>query len=67
MNPILAQKFIWGLLTVGSGAIQMTMRPPVASKNLPKDVIALIGSASFETVFLNAALPLSTGMLLDDK
>lgn len=66
MNPTVAQKFIWGLLTVASGALQMTMRPPVASKNLPKDVFAFIGSASFETVFLNAAVPLCSGIMLDE-
>jgi AcrR family transcriptional regulator len=67
MNPISAQKFIWGLLTVASGAIQLTMRSSTADKNLPKDVIAFIGSASFETVFLNAAVPLCAGMMQDDK
>lgn len=66
MNPILAQKFIWGLLTVASGAVQMTMRPAIASKNLPEDVLAFIGSTSFETVFLNAAVPLCEGMTKDN-
>ena len=67
LNPISAQKFIWGLLTVASGAIQLTMRSPFTDKNLPKDVIVFIGSASFETVFLNAAVPLCAGMMQDDK
>ncbi len=66
MNPILAQRFVWGLLTIAAGAIQMTMRPPVASNNLPKDVIAFVGSASFETVFLNASVPLCAGLMQDD-
>lgn len=66
MSPNLAQKFIWGLLTVASGANQMTMRPPLASKDLPEDVIAFIGSTNFETVFLNAAVPLCAGMMQDD-
>ncbi len=64
MNPILAQRFIWGLLTIASGAIQMTTRPPVADKHLPEDVNAYIGSTSFETVFLNAAVPLCSGLMI---
>ena len=66
MNPILAQKFIWGLLTIASGAIQMAIRPSAASNHLPKDVNAYIGSASFEAVFLNAAVPLCAGLMRDN-
>lgn len=63
MAPILAQKFSWGLLTIASGATQMTIRPPFDSQYLPTDIMAFIGSTSFETVFLNAAIPLSAGMI----
>lgn len=66
MNPILAQKFIWGLLTIASGAIQMTIQPSVVSSYLPKDVTAFIGSVSFENVFLNAAVPLCSELMRDN-
>ena len=66
ITPALAQKFSWGLLTVASGATQITMRLTLADKDLPKDVIAFIGSTGYETVFLNAALPLYAGMMQAD-
>lgn len=66
MSPILAQKFVWGLLTVAAGATQMTLRPPLPKKNFPGDVLAFIGSTSFEAVFLNAAVPLYAGIMKTD-
>ncbi len=66
MNPILAQKFIWGLLTIASGAIQMSTQYSFASKDLPADVGVFISSASCETVFLNAAVPLCAGMMQEN-
>ena len=62
MNPVLAQRFIWGLLTIASGATQMSIRPLYSSEDLPEDVTLFIGSSSFETVFLNAAVPLCSGI-----
>ena len=66
MTPVLAQRFIWGLLTVASGATQMSMRPPHSSEGFPDDVTSFIGSTNFETVFLNAAVPLSVGIMQAD-
>ena len=66
MTPVLAQKFNWGLLTVASGATQMSMQPLHSSKGFPDDVTSFIGSANFETVFSNAAVPLSTGIMQSD-
>ena len=63
MSPVLAQKFIWGLLTVASGATQMSMRALHSSGDFPKDVAVFIGSTSFETVFLNASEPLCAGLM----
>ena len=54
-EPAAAQKLIWGLLTIAGGAAQMTVSPPVTKSSLPDDVVAFVGSANFETVFLNAA------------
>jgi AcrR family transcriptional regulator len=55
IEPAAAQKLIWGLLTIAGGAAQMTVSPPVTKSSLPDDVVAFVGSANFETVFLNAA------------
>ena len=66
MTPALAQKFVWGLLTVASGATQMSIRPPHPSGDFPEDVSFFIGSASFETVFLNAAIPLCASIMQAD-
>lgn len=66
MTPILAQKFSWGLLTIASGATQMAIRPPFAGQYLPEDIMTFIDSTSFETVFLNAAMPLYSGMMQAD-
>ena len=66
MNPILAQKFIWGLLTVASGATQMSTRPLHANGDFPEDVRVFIDSTSFRTVFLNAALPVCAGIMQID-
>lgn len=66
MTPVLAQKFVWGLLTVASGATQMSMRPSHFSGDFPEDVAFFIGSTSFETVFLNAAVPLCAGIMQAD-
>ena len=67
LTPILALRLGWGLLTVASGATQMSMRPALSSKDLPNDVVAFVDSTSFETIFLNAALPLYKGMTQADK
>ena len=67
MSPALAQKFVWGLLTIAFGATQMTILPRFANKNLPEDVTTFIRSTGFETVFLNAALPLYAGMTQADR
>ncbi len=63
MTPVLAQKFIWGLLTVASGATQMSIRPHHSSEGFPDDVTSFIRSTNFETVFLNAAVPLCSGIM----
>ncbi len=63
ITPALAQKFSWGLLTVASGANQMTVRSQFADKYLPGDVVEFICSTSLETVFLNAAVPLYVGIV----
>ena len=67
MTPVLAQKFVWGLLTIASGATQMSMRPSHLSEDFPEDVTFFIGSTNFETVFLNAAVPLCEGIMQADK
>ena len=56
--PAAAQKLIWGFLTIAGGTAQMTARRSVTKADLPNDVIAFLGLANFETVFLNAAIPL---------
>ena len=67
MTPVLAQKFIWGLLTVASGATQLSMRPSHFGEGFPEDVTSFIESTNFETVFLNAAVPLCEGIMQADK
>ena len=67
MTPMMAQKFVWGLLTIASGATQMTILPRFTNENLPDDVTAFIRSTDFETVFLNAAVPLYAGMTQADR
>lgn len=62
MTPVLAQKFVWGLLTVASGATQMSVPPSQLSGDFPEDVTFFIGSTHFETVFLNAALSFCAGI-----
>ena len=61
--PAAAQKLIWGFLTIAGGTAQMTVSPPIAKADLPNDVIAFIGLANFETVFLNAAAPLEVNFI----
>ena len=61
--PAAAQKLIWGFLTIAGGTAQMTASPPIAKADLPNDVIAFIGLANFETVFLNAAAPLEVNFI----
>ena len=61
--PAVAQKLIWGLLTIAGGAAQMTVCPPVTKTDLPDDVIAFTGLANFETVFVNAAAPLWVNLI----
>ncbi len=56
--PAEAQKLIWGFLTIAGGTAQMTVSRPITKADLPDDVIAFAGLANFETVFLNAAVPL---------
>ena len=63
INPVLAQKFVWGLLTIASGANQMSMRHVYSSGDLPEDVKVFIGSTSFETLFLNASVPFCSGIM----
>ena len=63
MSPTLAQRFIWGLMTIALGANQMTIAPRFAEKNMPEDVTAFINSTGLEIVFLNAAVPLYAGLI----
>ena len=67
MTPVMAQKFVWGLLTIASGATQMSMRPSHPSGDFPQDVTGFIRSTNFETVFLNAAAPLFASILQVEK
>jgi AcrR family transcriptional regulator len=60
--PTVAQKLIWGFLTIAAGTAQMTVRPAVTSADLPDDVVAFNGLANFETVFVNAAAPLGANL-----
>ena len=57
ITPAAAQKLIWGFLTIAGGTSQMTVSPPITKADLPNDVIAFIGLANFEIVFMNAAAP----------
>jgi AcrR family transcriptional regulator len=63
IEPAAAQKLIWGFLTIAGGAAQMTARQPVTTADLPDDVVAFTGLANFETVFLNAAIPLGANII----
>ena len=63
IEPVAAQKLIWGLLTIAGGTAQMTARRSITKADLPDDVIAFIGLADFETVFLNAATLLGTSII----
>ena len=67
MTPVMAQKFVWGLLTIAFGATQMSMRPPHPGGDFPEDVTGFIRAANFETVFLNAAAPLLSDILQVEK
>ena len=66
MTQVMAQRFIWGLLTIASGATQMSMRPSHSSEDFPDDVMSFVASTNFETVFLNAAVPLCVGIMRAD-
>jgi AcrR family transcriptional regulator len=63
IEPAAAQKLIWGFLTIAGGTAQMTARRSVTKADLPDDVIAFIGLANFETVFLNAITPLGANII----
>ena len=63
IEPVAAQKLIWGFLTIAGGTAQMTARQSVTKADLPDDVIAFLGLANFETVFLNAATPLGAKII----
>ena len=62
--PATAQKLIWGFLTIASGTTQMTVSASVIRADLPDDVVAFTDLANFEAVFLNAAAPLGTNLIL---
>ena len=63
IEPVVAQKLIWGFLTIAGGTAQMTAHQPVNKADMPDDVIAFTGLANFETVFLNAAIPLGANII----
>ncbi|MDB2469650.1 TetR/AcrR family transcriptional regulator [Alphaproteobacteria bacterium] len=63
IEPVAAQKLIWGFLTIAGGTAQMTARLSVTQADLPDDVVAFMGLANFETVFLNAATPLGANII----
>ena len=63
IEPAAAQKLVWGFLTIAVGTVQMTARRSVTKADLPDDVIAFMGLANFETVFLNAATPLGANII----
>ena len=63
ITPAAAQKLVWGLLTIAAGTAQMTACRSVTKAGLPDDVIAFTGLANFETVFLNAAMPLGANII----
>ena len=63
IEPTAAQKLIWGFLTIAGGTAQMTAHRSDTKADLPDDVIAFKGLANFETVFLNAAIPLGANII----
>ena len=63
IEPAAAQKLIWGFLTIAVGTVQMTAHQSITKADLPDDVIAFMGLANFETVFLNAATPLGANII----
>ena len=63
IEPVAAQKLIWGFLTIAGGAAQITAHRSVIRADLPDDVIDFMGLANFETVFLNAATPLGANII----
>ena len=62
--PAAAQKLIWGFLTIAGGTTQMIVSTPITKADLPDDVVAFTDLANFETVFLNAAAPLGSNLIL---
>ena len=62
IEPMAAQKLIWAFLTIACGTAQMTALQSIPKADLPDDVIAFVGLANFETVFLNAATPLGANI-----
>ena len=63
IEPAAAQKLVWGFLTIAGGTAQMTACRSVIKADLPDDVVAFMGLANFETVFLNAATPLGANII----
>ena len=63
IEPTAAQKLIWGFLTIAGGTAQMTVSRTVTKAGLPDDVTAFMDLANFETVFLNAAIPLGANII----
>ena len=63
IEPVAAQKLVWGFLTIAGGTAQMTACLSVTKADLPDDVVAFMGLANFETVFLNAATPLGANII----
>jgi AcrR family transcriptional regulator len=63
IEPAAAQKLIWGFLTIAGGTAQMTVSPPFTKVDLPDDVIIFTSLANFETVFVNAAVPLGENLI----
>lgn len=62
VTPVVAQKLIWGLLTIAVGTAQMTVCSPLSKEDLPGDVVAFIALANFEAVFVNAAASLGANL-----
>ena len=62
IKPAAAQKLIWGFLTIAGGTAQMTAHRSITKADLPDDVIAFMGLTNFETVFLNAAIPVGANI-----
>ena len=63
VKPAAAQKLIWGFLTIAGGTAQITAHRSITKADLPDDVIAFMGLTNFETVFLNAAIPLGGNII----